>query len=106
MAKKLEIKYNTDEYECDDCGTSYATGAEVYLDGKLIIDKKASAHCYEGSGEIELAGILLIALEKMGVEVTEEGEVDTDFDWYRDTCYEYDLVNDGQGSHDIVYKKL
>ena len=95
MGKKLKLKieWSHDEYECDDCGTSWATGATAYLDGVKIVDKQASAHCYGGSGsDSELAGILAIALEKLGVEIEDE---ESDIQWYKESCYDFENTYDG-----------
>jgi hypothetical protein len=98
---KLEIKWTEDSHDCDDCGSSSAIGAEVLLDGNVIVSKKALAHCYAGSGDVDLTGILLIALEKLGVEITEEDGT-SDLQWYKDTCYDWDLGPQGE----INYIKL
>jgi hypothetical protein len=95
----LDITWSDDTYDCETCGTSWATGATALLDGKKIVDKEASAHCYSGSGEVYLEGILLIALEKLGVEVVDSDE---DLQWFKDTCYEWDLGP----KEEIIYKKL
>ena len=85
MEHKLKIEWSHDEHDCETCGSSWATGATAYLDGVKIVDVKANAHCYAGSGDAELAGILAIALEKLGVEIDDD---ESDIQWYKDTCYE------------------
>ena len=102
---KLEINWSQAEYECEDCGVDTAIGAEVFLDGKLIVSKKAVAHCYNGSGDIDITGILLIALEKLGVEITQTGEPGEDLQWCKDTCYEY-KTSFYNGEERIEYIKL
>ena len=37
-----------DTWECDDCGTDYAIGAKVFIDGVQVIDLVPIAHCYDG----------------------------------------------------------
>ena len=80
MKHKLEIDWSHDSYDCDDCGMSDATGAVAHLDGVKIVDIQARAHCYDGSGEAQLAGIFAIALERLGVElytIDDKGFADT-----------------------------
>lgn len=47
-ADTITIDWLEDTYECDDCGTSYATGAHIFLsDGREIL-LEPRAHCYDG----------------------------------------------------------
>ena len=47
---KIEIEWLTDSYDnCETCGTSYAEGARVYVDGSLTLDMAPSAHCFGGA---------------------------------------------------------
>lgn len=89
----LEVEWSEDSYDCDDCGVSFSTGATVHLDGIKIVAKEAHAHCYSGSGDVDLCGILLIALEKLGVEVEDD---ESDLQWSKDTCYDWDLGSQGE----------
>ena len=90
--KKLVINWNYDEHDCEDCGMSWSTGCDATLDGEVIVNKKAIAHCYNGNGDVELVGVLLVALEKLGVEVVQDENDDAalDLEWYKDTCYDMD----------------
>lgn len=45
----LHIEWLLDEYECEDCGTSYAHGAIVTIDGHEVVTMIPSAHCYAGT---------------------------------------------------------
>ena len=44
----VQIKWLTDYHDCETCGTSYAEGAEVYVEENLVIAMVPSAHCFEG----------------------------------------------------------
>lgn len=44
--KSIKIVWLHDSYDCESCGCSYATGAEVYIDGVLVLDFTPTAHCY------------------------------------------------------------
>lgn len=70
---RIEVVTTEDTYDCETCGMDYATGGKVYVDGKLILEKEASAHCYSGSSYSE-AELLILALEKMGHTLTVDGE--------------------------------
>jgi hypothetical protein len=70
---KIDIKTAVDFYVCETCGMDYATGGKVYVDGKLILEKVASAHCYDGRSYSE-EELLILALEKMGHTLTVDGE--------------------------------
>jgi len=48
MSNTATIEWSEDSYDCETCGTSYATGAKITLNGKVIMDKPAVAHCYDG----------------------------------------------------------
>jgi hypothetical protein len=107
--KKLVIKWNQDDHDCETCGGSYAVGAEVTLDGEVIVNKQAVAACYDGSGDVDMEGILAIALEKLGVEIiqaSDGGGYDYDLEYAKNMCYEWHYEEDGEGSHNIVYDKI
>lgn len=73
---RIEIKTNNDSYECETCGTDYASGGSVYIDGFEIVNLPAIAHCYSGQSFSE-SDLLVIALRCMGHEVILDGD-----DWY------------------------
>lgn len=49
MSHKIKIEWLSDSHECDTCGTSWATGANVWIDGILTLELLPHAHCYEES---------------------------------------------------------
>jgi hypothetical protein len=70
---RIEVVTTVDTYDCETCGMNYATGGKVYVDGKLILEKVASAHCFDGSSYSE-TDLLILALEKMGHTLVVDGE--------------------------------
>ena len=44
---KITIKKLSDVHDCETCGTSYATGYEVTVDGKQFGDYEPSAYCFD-----------------------------------------------------------
>lgn len=74
----FEIVHLEDECECETCGTSYARGYRIYMDGDLIVDKTPYAHCFNGddySGHNPHADIL----EQLRVHVTETEGAEDDY---------------------------
>lgn len=50
MMAKIKIEWISDSYSgCEDCGTSYADGAKVYVDDILAVDLEPVAHCHGGA---------------------------------------------------------
>lgn len=43
----LTIQWLEDEYDCDLCGSSYATGAIVQKGEEIILELEPVAHCYD-----------------------------------------------------------
>ena len=76
---KINITTDHDEYECETCGTDYATGGTVTVDGNQIVTLPAAAHCYAGQSFSEM-DLLVIALRVLG------HEVDIDDEPYHVTC--------------------
>ena len=70
---KIEIESNNDQYECETCGMDWAQGGIVKVDGEVIIDLPAVAHCYGGQSYSE-DDLLVMALKKMGIDVFVDGE--------------------------------
>lgn len=70
---KIQIETDSDTYECDCCGTNYANGGEVIIDGEIILSRPASASCV-GSESWNESELLVMALKKIGHEVTVDGE--------------------------------
>jgi len=79
---RIEITPDHEEYECETCGTDYATGGTVKVDGVEIVNLPAMAHCYAGQSFSE-SDLLVIALRKLGHEVILDGE-----DWHITCAYE------------------
>jgi hypothetical protein len=45
----IKIEWLTDYYDnCETCGSSYAEGARVFVDGVMALDLAPSAHCFGG----------------------------------------------------------
>ena len=47
----IKIEWLIDEHDCDTCGTTYARGAHVSINGVIPNELTLSpvAHCYDGS---------------------------------------------------------
>ncbi len=71
---KIYINTNHDEYDCETCGTDYAEGGKVFIDGELTIEADALAHCYNGSHYSEM-DLLVMALHKKGISVYVDGDL-------------------------------
>ena len=80
---KIEIRTNRDTSECDTCGTDFAEGGSVFIDGKEIINKPAVAYCM-GGRNYSPADLLVMALDKLGHTVL------VDEDRYHITCDDKD----------------
>ena len=64
-----KIEYIEDSYECDDCGTSFASGYKIYKNGELVINKTPVAVCYGGADyDIGEAPFDILKLEGIDVE--------------------------------------
>jgi len=46
--QEIKIKWLSDTYDCDTCGTSWAEGAEITMPDGTISILPAIAHCYDG----------------------------------------------------------
>ena len=64
----LDFEWMTDEYDCDTCGSNYAEGAKVFLDGKCIVSCEPTAYCFD-SDDYPEADIYIRTLEALGYEV-------------------------------------
>lgn len=50
MVSTIKIEWLTDSYDnCETCGSSWAEGARVFVDGALALDLEPSAHCFGGA---------------------------------------------------------
>lgn len=70
---KIEIKWLDDEHDCDTCGTSWAEGAIVTIDGERALDLDPLAHCF-GSDDYSREEVLRRILAHLGHEVVEADE--------------------------------
>jgi hypothetical protein len=67
----LEIKWLSDDSDCDTCGFNYADGAEVTLDGEPLLELTPVAACYGGAHWSE-ADVYRKIIEKLGYQVREQ----------------------------------
>jgi hypothetical protein len=70
---KIEIKTKSDSHDCDTCGSSWAKGGVVYVDGKEVLRREPSAYCYGGPSFSE-HDLLVMTLKKIGIEVIVDGD--------------------------------
>jgi len=67
---KIEIEWLWDSgHNCETCGTSYAEGARVIIDGKVELELKPVAHCF-GGDNWDQGEVYEEILKKLGHEVT------------------------------------
>lgn len=78
-APAIRIEWVTDSHECETCGSNYADGAYVHIDGREVLDLSPAAACYGGTDYSE-AAVLKKVLEYLGHEITEEHVQDSDED--------------------------
>lgn len=62
--KNIKLTYSTDEYDCEDCGGSYADSWLLECEGKMF-GSIARAHCFGGE-QHELSDVLLAFMESEG----------------------------------------
>ena len=69
------IEKITDSHDCDDCGLSFADGANIYLDGVLHTALKPVAYCFDSVeyDDDEIYRHVLRALDMNVVYSSEEG---------------------------------
>lgn len=44
----IKIERLTDSYDCETCGSSWAEGARIFIDGALAFELTPHARCYDG----------------------------------------------------------
>lgn len=71
LAHKIRIERITDSHDCETCGSSWAEGAIVYLDGEILLELLPIAHCYGGDNYYDDI-IYAKILEKLGYDVVVE----------------------------------
>jgi len=69
--KQLHIKWLEDYHDCDTCGGNWATGAEVTLNGEVLLNKVPKAHCFGGE-HYTSDEIYLSILDKLEYKVEED----------------------------------
>lgn len=69
----IQIETDSDTAECDCCGTSYATGGTVLVDGQVVLERPAEASCI-GSLSFTPDELLVMALHKLGHTVLVDGD--------------------------------
>lgn len=42
----ITIEWLSDECDCDSCGSSYADGANVFIEDVLVLELTPKAHCF------------------------------------------------------------
>lgn len=72
VPKKIEIEWLSDHYECETCGSSFADGARVYFDGKVVFEFVPSAYCF-GSDTMTDYEVFFKVFELLGVEEASAG---------------------------------
>lgn len=65
---KVELDARYDEYDCETCGTSYAEGFFVMIDGEPFGDYSPCAHCHSGQSYF-LQDVLTDVMEHLGHEL-------------------------------------
>lgn len=65
---KIEITTLEDTHDCETCGSSWASGGIVEVDGEQILYKEPVAHCYAGES-YSVTELLILTLQLLGHEV-------------------------------------
>ena len=72
--KRIEVITTYDDFhDCETCGSSWAEGGYVLVDGTEVVRVTPVAHCYGGTSVTE-EELLVLALEKLGIEVLVDGD--------------------------------
>jgi len=66
----INIKWLTDEHDCDSCGYTSAEGAIVTIDGVEIFELEPVAYCF-GSAEYSSETVYKMIIAHLGHEVRE-----------------------------------
>lgn len=70
---KIEIEVLTDDHDCETCGSNWAEGGVVRVDGQEVLRREPLATCF-GSEHFSESDLLVMALKKLGHEVLVDGE--------------------------------
>lgn len=65
---KITFERTFDTHDCDTCGTAWAEGANIYLDGEIFLEFIPVAHCFDGT-HFDDNFIYAQILAKLGYEV-------------------------------------
>jgi hypothetical protein len=65
---KIEIFTIEDQHECETCGSSWADGGLIKIDGREVFRFEPVANCFDGHS-LSPDDLLAIALHKAGIEV-------------------------------------
>ena len=68
---EIHIKWLSDDSYCDTCGTNWAEGAMVTLDGKPLLELNPHATCF-GGDHWDRADVYRRIIEKMGYAVSDQ----------------------------------
>lgn len=69
---KIEIETSNDTHDCETCGSTWAEGGTVTIDGEVVLDLEPLAHCFGGQNYSE-TDLLVMALAKVGIDVDVDG---------------------------------
>ena len=70
-AKGLAIEWLTDDHDCETCGSSWAEGAIVRLNGEVILNMSPCAYCYD-STSYSSDQVYRAILEHLGYAIAEQ----------------------------------
>lgn len=70
--KLIEIETKTDSYACDTCGSNWAEGGKISVDGKEVYELEPFAACFDSDAATE-TDLLIMGLAKCGIFVTVDG---------------------------------
>jgi len=67
----IKIQWLTDSHDCETCGSTYAEGARVTIDGKVEVEMLPVAHCF-GGDDYSPSDVFAAVLAHYGHTVSEE----------------------------------
>lgn len=71
MADVVKIKWLWVVGDCDSCGSGYAEGARVTLNGEPLLELTPVATCF-GGDDWSAADVYRLIIEKLGYQVEDE----------------------------------
>jgi len=72
--KAIAIEWLSDDHDCETCGSSWAEGAVVKLNGEVILNLSPCAHCYDSTSYSQ-DQVYRAILDHLGYAVAEHAEV-------------------------------